>query len=285
MYDWHDLRFFLAVHREGSLTKAGQRLKVDPTTVGRRIGALEAELGPLFVRRRTGWSLTPTGSRILPAAERVEEAALDVHRVSDEAQLEPEGRVRLTTLDVLATQIVAPRLPALYGRHPRLRVDVICTPVQLDLVRGEADLALRAVRPVEDSLVARRVALATERLYASRSFLASAGVAADVEALTGLPMLVTYTDEAFAIDAGARLAMRTSSANVLIAATLSGAGIAMLPDVIAAGHPELVALTAVERIRERPLWLTMHRDLARVARVRAVADFLTETLVEGMPGR
>jgi len=286
MYSWDDLRFFLAVHREGSLTRAARRLKVDPTTVGRRLDALEQGLDqPLFIRSRQGWTLAPAGERILAAAERVEEGALDVGRVAAGTVDEPAGRVRITTVDVLATRVIAPHLPELHARYPKLRLDVICTPMNLDLLRGEADLALRSGRPVEGSLIARRVTSATERPYASRAFLQQRGLDPEVGNLDGLPALVAFTDEAWAVEAGARLSLRTSSANMLISGVLAGGGVGMLPDVVAARHPELVALEGVGGVRQRPLWLCMHRDLARVTRVRVVADFLAEALAERVPSQ
>lgn len=277
--DWTHLRSFLAVHREGSLAHAARVLRMDATTVGRHVTALEESLGqPLFVRGRPAWTLTPAGERILPAAEQVEEAAQDVVRRAAESEDAPTGRVRLSTHDVVATRILAPVLPALRRRHPGLRLDVLCTPRLSDLLRGEADLALRTVRPVETSLVARRVTAPTERPYASRAFLQEQGLEASVSDLTDVPALTIFTDEAWAFERGARLALRTSSASMLIAACVAGAGVAVLPDAIIRDEPELVPLDGVGFTRERHLWLCMHRDLARVARVRAVADFLVEVL-------
>ena len=281
MYSWDDLRYFLAVHREGSLTRAGARLKVDPTTVGRRLDTLEEQLGqPLFIRGRSGWALSPAGERILAAAERVEEGVVDVRRLAAGGEDSPEGRVRITTVDVLDTRVIAPLLPKFRRLYPRLRLDVISTPVVLDLLRGEADLALRATRPVEGSLVARRVASATERPYATRSLLAAHGLDADAARIDGVPALVGYTDEGWAAAVGAVLALRTTSPNMLLSAAIAGAGVAYLPDVIASQQPELVALDGLGLVRDRPLWLCMHRDLARVARVRVLADFLAEELAE-----
>ena len=277
MHDWQDLRFFLAVHREGSLAAAGARLRVSPTTVSRRISSLESALGqPVFLRGRGQWSLSPLGARILPAAERVEAAAREVQLAREKGAWEPEGTVRLSTLDVVGTRLVAPRLPSLYERYPRIRVDIVCSPVSVDLQRGEADLALRSGAPRGPEMLARRVSSPLERPYATRAFLEQRGVPAGLTRIEGLPVLVLYGDESWVFAQQAHLALRTSSSNVLLAATLAGTGLAILPDVLARPHPELVPLEGLNHTRERSLWLVMHRDMASVPAVRAVADFLAD---------
>lgn len=279
MYSWDDLRFFLEVERHGSLTKAGAELRVDPTTVGRRLEALEAQLGqPLFIRARPQWRLTPAGRRVLPAALQMETSSFEIGRLSAEDELAPTGRVRLSTFDVIGTRVIAPALPELHRRYPGLRLDVLCTPKILDLLRGEADLALRQGRPKEESLLARKVASASESLYASRTFLEVRGLGAKLDDLTGLPALVHYTDEAWTEVTGAKLALRTSSTNVLVAAVVAGVGIGFVPDVVARAELALVRLQTSVPPRERPLWLSVQRDLAKVPRVRVVADFLAQLM-------
>lgn len=279
-FEWEDLRYFLVIHREGSLTAAARRLRVDPTTVGRRLQALEGALGVrLFVRRRGGWVLTPAGARVVPSAEQAEAAAVGVARIARGAQ-EPQGRVRLTTAEVLATHLIAPRLPAFHARHPQVRLDLLCTDQVLDLRRGEADLALRLARPTEPDLVARRLARATQRPYAARTWLAERGL--DPETLTSLEgreVLTLLSDQERRWSEGlgqVQVVLRTTSPSTLHQATLAGAGVGLLVDAIAATDPRLVPLTALGVCLERPLWLVLHRDLATVARVRVVADFLID---------
>ncbi|MEM1415976.1 MAG: LysR family transcriptional regulator [Myxococcota bacterium] len=282
MYDWADLRYFLAVHREGTLAAAGRELRVDPTTVGRRIGTLEEQLGaPLFMRSSRGWVTTPAGLRIVPAAQRAEEAALDVRRLAAGASERPAGRVRLATLEVLASQLIAPTLPRLRAAYPELRVDLWCSPVQLDLAKGEADLALRVGRPTEPSLIVRRVSNVVSRPYAARAWLDEKGLTEELDTLEGREVLLLLRPHRWADDLGrVRPVMRSTELSVILEACAAGLGVALLPDALATRRPELVALDRLGDPIVDPVWLAMHRDLAQVARVRAVADFLVEILTE-----
>lgn len=283
MFAWDDLRSFLAVHREGSLAAAGRKLRADPTTVGRRVAALEEALGvPLFVRGPDGWSLSPAGERVLTAAERAEEAALDVQRRAAGAESEPAGRVRLTTLEIVASRVVAPLLPELHRRYPNLQLDLICTPRKLDLLRGAADLAIRIGRPDEPSLVGRRLQTLRARPYAAASWLEERGLQAEsLDRLEGLELLLFPGPNEWLEGLGeGRVVLRCTAVAALLRAATEGLGVAMLPEVLAASRPELRALPALGVVQEQPLWLVMHPDMARVSRVRAVADVLVEHLAE-----
>ena len=285
MFDWGDLRFLLAVHREGSLVAAGRRLRVDPTTVGRRIAALERSLKTHLIARSGGKTvLTASGHRIVASAERAEAAALEVERLSaDEA--EPTGRVRLTTLQDIADGLVLPLIPPLKRRWPQIRVDLWCTMRVLDLTAGEADLAIRVGRPTEPDLLARRLCTLVERPYASVGWLASNGLSADeadqIRDLEGRDVLLLMIEDRWTDGLGqARPAFRSSAMSALIGAARADMGIVMAPESLAGVFPELVALTGLPVKRERSLWLTLPHELAEVPRVRVVADWLAEKLVD-----
>jgi DNA-binding transcriptional LysR family regulator len=172
MFDWDDLRYFLALHRSGSLVGAAKEVGADPTTVSRRVAILEKDLGTkLFVRGRDGWSLTPSGIRMLPAAQRAEDGALEVVRGVEELQEAPEGKVRLTTIEPLALWWMREVFEAVRERWPGIVVDLITTTRVLDLSRGEADIALRVGRPKEPGLLMRRLTTSVERPYAHRDWL------------------------------------------------------------------------------------------------------------------
>ena len=279
-YDWSDLAYFLAVHREGSLAAAARSLRVDATTVGRRITALEAQLRtPLFIRGTRGWVATPAGLRIVPAALRAEEAALDVGRLASGDAERPQGRVRLTTLEVMASHMIVPVLPRFYANYPDIRLDLWCSPLELDVARGEVDLALRIGRPTDPGLVARRVSTAVSRPYAARAWLDRHGLSEHLATLDGCDGLFMLSPHRWADDLGTvRPVLRTTEVSVLLEACASGLGVALLPDVLAAQRAELVPLNHLRPPTEDPVWLVVHPDMAQVARVRAVADFLAGIL-------
>ncbi len=284
--DWDDVRYFLAVQRRGSLSEAGRRLRVDATTVGRRIAALEEALGArLFVRTSGGWRLSEAGQRVLPSAERLEAEVTALGRAARGAAAAVEGVVRLTTIETVATRFIAPALPALRTRHPGLDLELLCTMRTLDLARGEADVALRIARPKEEALVARKLTEIHFGAYASRGYLEARGLAPDtlrsldgVDALDYAEALYPTAESAWLHEKSEtpRVALRTTSVSTLLAATIAGLGVALLPVAVAEGEPALVRLPALGAPRPRPIWQVVHRDVAETARVRAVLDFLGE---------
>lgn len=287
MHDWDDLRHFLAVARAGSLAGAGRALRVDATTVGRRIAQLEASLQvTLFVRRRDRWTLTPAGEHALPLAERAEAATLDVARVAAAATT-PAGRVRLTTLDEVAARVIIPLLPEFYEQYPGIRLDLLCTSKRLDLARGEADLALRVGRPREPELVARRVAVVRERPHAGLAWLRRHGLdAADVRDLDGRDVVLLLTGERERWTEGlgdVRVRLRSTSAEAAYAAIAAGLGVGLVAELLAHDDPRLVPLPALHARRETGLWLMGLASALEVPRVRAVADFLAAHIAERHP--
>lgn len=279
MLDWDDVRFFLAVERAGTLAGAGRRLGVDPTTVGRRLDALEQSLrATLFTKNRDGLVLTAAGERVRDAAIGAEGAMASVVREAAGTDDVPKGRVRLSTIEILATHRIAPHLPTFFARYPEVRLDLLVSDEVLDIARGEADVALRVARPTEAALVARRLGTASQRPYAHRRWLEARGLQADdVRSLTGLDVLVlsAATERAWTEGRGeVRPVLRTNSLTTLTAAVRAAMGIGLLPDVTAASIADLVPLNGLGVVVERPLWLVLHKDLVEVARVRAVVEFI-----------
>lgn len=281
--EWGHVPHLLALAREGTLSAAARALGTDPTTVRRRLDALERELGARLVLRGTdGWRLTAAGERAVAAAARAETALADFSRAAAGSATEVEGRVRLTTIEVLATRIIVPSLVALRERHPRLTVDVWCGTKMLDLLKGEADVAVRTVRPRAGAYRCRRLATVVERPYVSRALLEQLGVdPSSVRDVSSLPvvLLLGPGDHEWTRGLGTpEVAMRTTSASAAFRGVRSGLGVGMLADVLADHQPELVRLEGLPAATERELWLVCPEDLADVARVRAVLDHLVEVV-------
>src|SRR5436305_731604 len=174
MADWGDLRYFLELSRSRTLAAASRKLRVDYTTVGRRLAALERDLGAkLFERTPEGLVLTEAGEGIRAAAEEMEQAALLVEQRALGADRKLAGSVRVATTEMLGQVVVLPALRALHEIHPQIRVDLATGAPRLDLARREADVALRYFRPESGELVSRRVARVAQAAYASRGYLAS----------------------------------------------------------------------------------------------------------------
>lgn len=273
MLGWDDLRFARAVAQHGTLAGAARALKVDATTVGRRVAALEEALGvPVFVRAPSGWRPTEAGERVLEAAEQAAVAIGQAERIAEEG-LAPRGIVRITAMESVASLLLAPVLPDFVMKYPDIRVDVVST--ERTLVLGqEADIALRIGRPTSGDLIARRLATVRERLYASAGWLEERGLAAeDIRSLDGLPVLSVGGRPWDPLEGlGAyREVLRSNSVTVVAQAVRRGVGIALLPNLVARDLG-LVPLRSLPSREELPLWLVTHRDLARIPRVRVLFD-------------
>ena len=169
---WDDLQVFLATVRTGSYASAARALGVDPTTVGRRISALEAKLGArLFDRTPHRLEPTAVAMAIVPRAERIDAEVLAVEREASGADARVTGPVRITGSDGVVNEILVPALLALRQRHPGLAIELRAETRVLDLSRRETDVAIRLVRPTQASLIARRMGLLGFGIYAARSYL------------------------------------------------------------------------------------------------------------------
>lgn len=281
MYDWNDLRHFLAVARTGSTLAASRELRVSQATVSRRITAFEESLGiKLFVRRPSGYTLTPRGEAMLPLAEEIEAATqrLDAAVASEARRL--TGKVRLTTVESAANAWVIPALARLREQGAEIEVEVITADHYLDLGHGEADIALRfGHRPEQDSLVVRHLAELEECLYASREIVTRLGRPADHADIARYPFVSnavgTTGPIARWIEANvpdAQIVHRVNSVSGLVAAVRSGIGAAILPCIMGDDLRGLVRLGPPIPELTFPCWLVTTEPVRRLPHVRAVID-------------
>jgi DNA-binding transcriptional LysR family regulator len=297
MIDWDDLRFFLAIHRTGSLAGAASQLGLNPTTVGRRLTGLEERARTkLFDRTPDGFVVTAAGRDIVARAERMEAEAFGVEREIEGADQRSAGVVRLTATEMLVTRFIAPHLPRLAARHPAITLDLWCTNKVVSLARREADVALRLARPREPDVISKQLAAIELALYASPEYLAARGAPArPEESLAGHAVIGFASAPPFRLEnawfdpraEGASVVLRSDSVSSIYAATCAGLGIALLPRAVADHDPGLVRIPTETSPEPRVVWQTVHRDLRGSARVRAVTDFLGEilgvTLQNGAP--
>jgi DNA-binding transcriptional LysR family regulator len=287
--EWDDLRHFLAVARAGSLADAARQLKTSPATVGRRVAALEAQLGArLFDRKQTGYTLTESGAAIHKRAEEVEEAVLSVEREALGRDLHVSGRVRLATSDELANNVIAPHFSEFRRCYPRILLEVVARHDLANLSRREADVALRTARPEQHNLVVRRAGWWKCGLYAAKSYAAAHDLKPGIRNFSNLD-IITWTEEFADFRGGpwfaehardAIVALQANSRRIHYGACKAGIGLAILPCLSADRDPDLIRLLPPEQVFVAELYLVTHRDLARTARVRAVIDFLYQSISE-----
>ncbi len=281
--DWNTLQFLLALARHRSLERAAEDLSVDPSTVSRRVRALERDMGArVFDRTGTGHRLTAVGQRLLETAERVEADIASMEREADRADQRLEGLVRIATSDAFGRHRLGPILVGFRRRHPLVDFELLADTRQASLIRRDADLAVRFVRPSQAQLASRRVAELGHGLYASREYLARrpfdpAGAMRGHE-LLGYHASLGSMPEARWLDEraqGARFALRANRIDLLLAAALHGLGLAVLPCYLADAEPGLVRLLGPGEVLVRELWLVLHRDSRRIGRIRAFVEHFT----------
>jgi DNA-binding transcriptional LysR family regulator len=290
--NWDDLRYFLATAREGSLAAAGRVLSVDATTVGRRLAVLEEEMeARLFDRTPAGFVLTEAGRNIRSSVEEMEASVLSVERKASGEDVRLEGVVRITTTEAFAVKTLLPRFAPFRERHPGIEVQFLTDYGALDLVRREADIAVRLTRPKEDALVARKVGEIAIAPYAAESYLGRRGQPDPTSGFAGHEV-ISYADAAAKwpearwlaeTATAARVAVRCNSLLSVVAAAAAGVGIGVIPCHVGDMEHGLRRLMPPVSALRRDIWLVVHRDLQHNARVRAVLHFLGELIQRERP--
>ena len=290
MFDWNDLRYFLAVARDGSTLAAAKGLRVSQTTVARRISALEAALGfPLFEKRQAGYALTPAGEELRSRAEQVEQAAEAFSEAASAKSRDVSGTVKITTEEVYAITILAPLLRELHETYPDIVIELDTSQQVRDLGAGEADISLRSTKKdsqLAAGLVGRQLCIDDWALYCSRDYAARHGVPTTRAEMKKHPFIggggghlwIHYQAWLQSLGLESQVAMHHATSGGLLSGVRSGFGIAVLPCVVADGDPELVRCVPPPAEHGRLLWLFTHERCRHTPRVRAVIDFLYERL-------
>jgi DNA-binding transcriptional LysR family regulator len=298
-WQWDDVRFFLAVARAGSLSGAARVLGVGHVTVGRRIALFDKRLGVTLLQRTPdGFDVTSAGEAVLQRCIAMENAALDLERAAAGRDSFAVGTIRLTATEALAHQVIAPAIAELRRNHPDLRVDLAVGVRSLDIARREADLAVRVGRPSGFGLVCRKLGEVGYSLYASRSYLAKHRTPQRGEGLAGHD-LITFTGAPAASSPffmsesldEARIALRCDNPLIQLQAAVNGIGIAELACFLGDDCTDLVRIWPGEPPALRSVWLVLHEDLRRSARIRVVSSMIGDTfrrqrkiLQNGRPG-
>ncbi|MFT3699288.1 MAG: LysR family transcriptional regulator [Kofleriaceae bacterium] len=280
MASWDDVMYVLALHRHGSLSAAARSLGVNQTTVGRRVKALERDVGATLLRTTaTGIVLTDAGRDILPEAERMEATMASLERKVHGKDARVSGVVKIATTEALASTFLIPRLVHLRARHPELELVIMTSNTPVNLARGDADLAVRLVKSTDTALISRRVGEIRLGAFAAKAYLAKKPAVSFATKLRGHDVLGYHGDLANGTEArwlaqhasAANLVVRVNSVLNLLAATVAGLGIAVLP--VGLGD-ELVKLAIPDEPESRGVWVVYPQDARNNARVKAVTSDL-----------
>lgn len=281
MFDWNDLKYFLAVARHGSTIAAAKALGTNQSTVQRRLAGLQKRIGrKLVARASSGYRLTDFATELLPYAERIEARVQDFERHVADSERDPSGVIRVTCPEPIV-QRMSPLIERFHAKHPNLRVQFVMSDRYLDLTKGEADVALRS-GDTDDELVGRKIADSVWAIYASRSYVERHGKPRDLQDLSHHPVVcfeesmsnhrvAKWLKEAAPT---ARIAARNNSVLGLLYAVKSGVGIGPLPTAIADSESGLVQVLGPIPELARSWRLLTHPALRDSPRVSAFFDFI-----------
>lgn len=280
---WDDLKIFLAVGRHQTLSAAARDLKVDDSTVSRRIAQLESSFGEtLMVRGRAGVTLTPRGEELLQHLHDMERSALAAtSSCSPRDRGNPRGRVRVATMEGIATLYLARQFIEMRERYPLLEVELVTSGQAVNVSRREADVFLSFFRPEGRGLHVEAVGQFALHLYGSPQYLARHGTPATPDDL-GRHTFVSYIEDVIQLDTvrwlkelvpNPHVVFHSSSMLAQLSAAAAGGGLTMQPSFAKAEQLGLVRVLPGCAVR-RELWLSVHQDLEYTPRIRAVLEYM-----------
>lgn len=283
MFDWDDLRVFLAAARSGSLVAASHKLGVDAATVGRRVARLESVLkATLVIRSKGGLQLTAAGAELLEAGSQVEAAVEHAAQASHRDQV--AGTVRISAAEGFGTAVIAPRLASLRRERPNLKVELAANPGFLSPSRREVDMAITLSAPKGARLVVEPLTGYQLALYAAPEYLGRRGPPSSPDELMSHDIVgyvndLIYAPELRYLDEvlpGLTPQLSSSSIQAQRAIIAGGGGIGVLPCFLASGLVRVVA----DVLLERRFWLSTHQDVHTTARIKAVRAWLKSGCAE-----
>jgi DNA-binding transcriptional LysR family regulator len=287
-FDWSLVRSFLAALDHGSLLAAARVLHTSQPTLGRHIAELENQLGVVLFER-TGRGLVPTATalQLAQSARAMESGARELAQRLSGAQTQTRGTVRITASVPVAVHLLPGVLAAMRQALPGIQVELVSSNQVSNLLRREADIAVRMVRPSQGSLVARKIGDVALGAWAHRDYLARCAPVRNPQDLLALDLIGSDADTSivrgfaalgFEIHPAA-FVLRSDDFVVQSKAALAGLGVGFVADYTVRDDPGMVKLLPQQlRIPPLPMWLAVHREIRTNARIRAVYDFLAQAL-------
>ncbi|WP_323123508.1 LysR family transcriptional regulator [Burkholderia alba] len=286
---WELYRSFLGVLREGSLSGAARALDITQPTAGRHVAALEAALGvTLFTRSPAGLLPTEAALALRGHAEAMESTAASLERAAAGYGEGVRGIVRISASEVIGVEVLPPIVGRLRARHPALKIELVLTNRVQDLLRREADIAVRMTRPQQAQLVARRIGRIELGLHAHRDYLARHGTPRSLGDLADHAVIGYDQPTPFIREIAKRVpgfervnfAFSTDSDLAQLALIRSGTGIGGCQVRLAQRDAALVRVLPKAFAAQMETWITMHEDLRGSPRCRATFDALVDGLTE-----
>jgi DNA-binding transcriptional LysR family regulator len=287
--DWDLIRTFLALIKEGSLSAAARALGISQPTVGRQLDALEDQLGLLFTRTPQGLVATPLALDLVEPAQAMAASWATVTRLAMGRTESLAGTVRLTASRTVSAYVLPPILADLRARWPEIQLELVASDIVQDLLRRDADIAVRNVRPTQDDVIARKVGELAIGLFASPAYVARRGLPTSIEQLLTheligfdrLDQIIRgFASAGVTVDRTA-FPVRCDDHVVLIDLVAAGLGLGFVNTAAAAarGFVRVPALNEVDRM---PVWIATHKEVHTNRRIRVIADALAEGLAAAL---
>ncbi|WP_417430745.1 LysR family transcriptional regulator [Kiloniella sp.] len=282
MISWNDYQYVLAIFRAGNISSAAKHLKVNTSTVFRRLEKIETIYNlKLFERHRHGYVPTEAGREIIIAAERIEQETFSAERALTGKDQKLTGRLRITSTESLAASFLSRHIPPFAEKYPGLYIEIISDNQRLSLTEREADIALRPARPTEESLIGRKLSTLKWGIYGSCLHYESGQIqkTSDLRtksfiAWTGGPLAQQTTDWLRKTIPDVHIAYESSSMLTNAQLAINSHNLILLPCLMGQNWHELVPVFSPLPDVEGELWLVTHKDLQKNARVRALLDHL-----------
>jgi DNA-binding transcriptional LysR family regulator len=283
--DWSHFRAFLAFFREGSLSAAARSLGLTQPTLGRQIAELERDLGiALFIRSQRGLTPTDAARDMARHAEAMSAASTAMVRAASGGLSDTAGIIRVTASDIIGAEVLPPLLASFRRKVPGVTIELSLSNRMADLLTGEADIAVRMLRPGQQAIVARHIGDVGLGLYAHKNYLGIAPPLTTPEALPGAHTLIGFDRETPVLpDLNFTLtrdmfALRTDNDLAQLAAIRAGCGIGFIQHGIARRATDLVPVFTREIGSTLQMWLALHEDLRASRRLRLMMDHLAAGL-------
>ncbi|GAA6152435.1 LysR family transcriptional regulator [Pseudoteredinibacter isoporae] len=283
--DWNDLNYFLTTVQNGSMAAAAKQLKVNHTTVSRRISALEQQLGsPLFERTATGLSITPLGESMIPYAENMRDSVNAMDRLVTADKQELAGTIKVTAIDMFGRRVLAPVLKEFLDLYPNIDLELILQDENVDLSAREADLAFRATDNPAPDLVGKRLGRFAMTVYCTQElweqYQQDPSSVYAIDWTENGPSTPDWIE-----DYMPKLRVRhyCSTFNGVYELARAGCGVARLPCGLGDSTPELMRVPGIPLYQGMGLWVLSHIDLRNTARIKVLRDFVVERLEKELP--
>ncbi len=285
---WDDFRYLLALSRKGSVSKAAKYLGVNESTVSRRLKTVEDRLGlRIFDQTPAGYCLTEIGEGLI---RRLKKAELEIEAAVQflaTGNTKVAGKVRLTSVPMIVSQILVPNLDELLSTYPDLEIELIAEPSDLSLLQREADIAIRLARPAKEiAAIAQKIGMLKYGVYAAKTAMEEG--AKDTLPWIGYEKEMSHLPQAKWIDARCQIEGNLMSqisfndAEMLLGCLKSGQGKSLLPVFAGENHEELERMEIGEDLLEREIWLLTHPDHRKLENVQVVVAWIKRCMSEAI---